>query len=628
MTMDAWLALRLFAIDPPLAGGICLHAAAGPVRDRWLADLRAALAPATPWRHVPSHVDTDRLLGGLDLAATLQLGHSVAQRGLLAEADGGVLILAMAERAGEATVAHVSAALDTGEVLLARDGVERLNPARFGVIALDESAGPDEACAETLLDRLAFHVDLHGISARDLEAAPAVLQRGSAELAQARMGLPAVRIGDDMIEALCAAALALGVGSIRACLLAARVARLSAALAGRDDVAAEDAAAAARLVLSSRATQMPASADDAEAAANEDKPDDADDADDEERDAAPPSDASDRGDENPRESETDTTDSDEPDPQQDDPDHRQAQDSPEDVVLAAATAAIPRDLLARLAGGQGVDVRRSAAGRAGALHASNRRGRPAGVRRAAPGHGARLDVIATLRAAAPWQRVRGRTMEALAGGVAPPVRIRSGDFHISRTTQRGQTTTIFAVDASGSSALQRLAEAKGAVELLLAECYVRRDSVAVIAFRGRGSELLLPPTRSLVRAKRSLAELPGGGGTPLAAGIDAALSLALAVRRRGDTPVVVVLTDGRANVARDGKPGRPQADADALLAARALRAAGLSALLIDTSPQPQPRARDLAAAMLATYLPLPYAGATTLSEAVRRAASNERTPTR
>ena len=114
--------------------------------------------------------------------------------------------------------------------------------------------------------------------------------------------------------------------------------------------------------------------------------------------------------------------------------------------------------------------------------------------------------------------------------------------------------TISSSDASsgslgGSSALHRLAEAKGAVELLLADCYVRRDSVAVLAFRGRSAELLLPPTRSLVRAKRSLAELPGGGGTPLAAGIDAARELAFAVRRRGDTAVVVVLSDGRANLA-------------------------------------------------------------------------------
>jgi magnesium chelatase subunit D len=142
--------------------------------------------------------------------------------------------------------------------------------------------------------------------------------------------------------------------------------------------------------------------------------------------------------------------------------------------------------------------------------------------------------------------------------------VRKDDFRIQRFKHRSETTAIFVVDASGSSALHRLAEAKGAVELLLADCYVRRDRVALVAFRGRGAELLLPPTRSLVRTKRSLAGLPGGGGTPLAAGIEAGLALADGVKRRGGTPLLVLLTDGRANVARDGSGGRVKAGEEAL----------------------------------------------------------------
>ncbi|WP_353094084.1 VWA domain-containing protein, partial [Methylibium sp.] len=250
-----------------------------------------------------------------------------------------------------------------------------------------------------------------------------------------------------------------------------------------------------------------------------------------------------------------------------------------------------------------------------ALQQSGLRGRPVGARRGEPRTGARLNVIETLRAAAPWQRLR----QASPGGGGARIQVRREDFHVTRFTQRSETTTIFAVDASGSAALHRLAEAKGAVELLLADCYVRRDNVAVLAFRGKTAELLLPPTRSLVRAKRSLAGLPGGGGTPLAAGIDAALALAEAVRRRGETPVVVLLTDGRANIARDGEPGRTRAGEDALAAARQLQAAGVTALLLDTSPQPQATARQLAAQMGAAYLPLPHAGAAELSQAVRLA---------
>lgn len=195
--------------------------------------------------------------------------------------------------------------------------------------------------------------------------------------------------------------------------------------------------------------------------------------------------------------------------------------------------------------------------------------------------------------------------------------MRPSDFRVIRYKQRARATAIFVVDASGSSALHRLAEAKGAVELLLAECYIRRDRVALIAFRGVGAELLLPPTRSLARARRSLAVLPGGGGTPLASGIDAATALADNERRRGGYAAIVLLTDGRANVARDGTTGRQRGRADGLSAARAFRAASLSALLIDTSPRPQPEARLLADEMNAIYLPLPSADAAIISQAVR-----------
>ena len=142
--------------------------------------------------------------------------------------------------------------------------------------------------------------------------------------------------------------------------------------------------------------------------------------------------------------------------------------------------------------------------------------------------------------------------------------------------------------------------------------------MAVIGFRGEGAQLLLAPTRSLVRARRQLAGLPGGGGTPLAAGIDAAAALASGVRRSGASPLVVLLTDGRANIARGGQPGRTQAQADALAAARAFGAAGTPALWIDTSQQPGEASLVLAATMHARWIPLPHAAADTLSSAVRR----------
>ena len=242
-----------------------------------------------------------------------------------------------------------------------------------------------------------------------------------------------------------------------------------------------------------------------------------------------------------------------------------------------------------------------------------------GARKGEPRAGQRINVLETLRAAAPWQRLRRSTLPPTSTKL-PRVVVRKEDFHVTRFRQLGQTTTVFVVDASGSSALNRLAEAKGAVELLLADCYVRRDSVAVLAFRGKVAEVLLPPTRSLARAKRSLAGLPGGGGTPLATAIDAAAALAGQIKRKGETPIVVLLTDGKANIARDGSAGRGPAASDALAAAAQLRATGVSTLLVDTSPQPQSSAEQLAAAMGAQYLALPYGGAQSLNQAVRAVA--------
>jgi len=278
-------------------------------------------------------------------------------------------------------------------------------------------------------------------------------------------------------------------------------------------------------------------------------------------------------------------------------------------------AALPPGLLALLQGGAALrSPARSATSRSGEELKSRQRGRPLGTRPGVLRAGARLHVIDTLRAAAPWQPLRRRERQSTAR-----IDVRPEDLRIRRFRQRRQTTLIFVVDASGSAALHRLAEAKGAVELMLADCYVRRDQVALIAFRGKTAELLLPPTRSLSRAKRSLAALPGGGGTPLAAGVDAAIALAELVRRRGETPMLVMLTDGRANIARDGSPGRPAAERDALAAAKRLAARGVATLLIDSAPTPHPAAQQLALELRARYLALPHADARMLNRAVQSA---------
>ncbi|QDM15653.1 MULTISPECIES: magnesium chelatase subunit D [unclassified Tardiphaga] len=569
---DAVLAAQLFAVDPGI--GLLLRVRAGPVRDRLLAALKAALPAGQPFRQLPLHIADSRLLGGLDLDATLRAGRPVAERGLLAEAHGGVVMLAMAERVPPSTMVHLTAAMDSGEALVERDGLSLRWPARFGVVALDEGID-DEAAPAALRDRLALHLDLDDMPVRDAEE----FALAGEETDVARRRLPGIATQDEQTSALCHAAAALGIVSLRAPMLALRVARASAAWYGHAEVEQDDIARAARMVLAPRALVLPPQTEPGQ-----------------EPDQQPPQDPS------------KDTSSEHDEPQQ--PDLDRALD---EVILAAARAAIPPGLLAALQAEAGARRSRSA-GKSGAMQKSGQRGRPNGTRRGELRGGAKLNVIETLRAAAPWQALRRRA----AGDTSMPPRIlvEKDDLRISRFRQRSETATIFVVDASGSAALHRLAEAKGAVELLLADCYVRRDQVAVIAFRGAMAEVLLPPTRSLARAKRSLAGLPGGGGTPLAAGLDAAFLMADAVRRKGQTPSVIVLTDGRANIARDGAQGRPRAEQDATGAAQQLRVAGVSSVLVDMSPRPGPLAEALAREMGARYLPLPYADAATLSRAV------------
>ncbi len=579
---DALLALSLFAVNPTGLGGVAVRSGPGPARDLWLARLKDLLPPGVPLRRIPSHIGDDRLLGGLDLAASLAAGRPVAQRGLLAECDGGVAILTMAERVESACAAHLTAVLDQGEAVIERDGVAMRLPARLGLVALDEGLSADEQAPETLLDRLSFRIGLQDVRMPDLHQAPP----DPAAVAQARGILgKAAPVDDAIIQGLCEAAEMLGIASPRAPILALRVARVHAALRGRTQLNTEDAALAARLVLAPRATRAPpeaAPAPDAEAPESPPPP----------ADAAPPPDLTNSAD--------DDTLADAP-------------PSDAEMIIEAIQAALPEDLLAQVALRDAAKAR--AAGRGGGGKAkSARRGRPIGSRSGDLRPGDRLNLVETLRAAAPWQTLRG-------GGLgASRVQVRQQDFRIRRFVQAPESTTIFAVDASGSSALNRLSEAKGAVELLLAKAYVARSRVALIAFRGTGAELLLPATRSLTRAKRQLADLPGGGGTPLAAGIDAARTLAEGEKAKQRTPLIVLLTDGKANIGRDGAPGRAAAAADALTAAEALRAGGFGAVFVDTSPRPQPDGDRLARAMGAVYAPLPFVQAQAMADLISEVA--------
>lgn len=601
--------IELLAANPLGLGGVCIRARSGPVRDEWTTRMKRALDAkrGMRWHRLPLATTDDRLLGGLDLQATLAVGRPISEQGLLAQANGGVLQVAMAERVTSSVAARLAAAMDAGSVRTERDGIQRLDEAEWMLIVYDESVDDDEHPPAALLDRVAFILDLTDVSMRlagvaTLHPEPSHPNpRSEAEVAC----LPIAN--DSSLTAICQTADALGVDSLRSQQLAAAASCTAAMLAGRDAVTDADLALAAQLVLAPRATRVP----ELRAEPSEPEPMEAKAAAESE---PPPPDVTGQslpeqaGEESAPDIPPDSTNQ---------PDDSAMSDRMVEAARAALSATLLRQLAEQLGGSSAA---KGAQGRYGRERLSQQRGRPLAPRRGDARRGGRVHVLATVRAAAPWQSVRRelRARRALVGAVlSPKLLVERDDWHVSRRAFRSETLTVFAVDASGSAALHRLAEAKGAVELLLAECYIRRDQVALVSFRGKIADVLLPPTRSLVRAKRSLTALPGGGGTPLASGIDQAVAIAEAARRRGMTTTIVFLTDGRANIARDGTPGRPQAALDALDAAKRLRAGGYTTLMIDTSPQPQDAAKMLAEAMRGRYLGLPYAAAPVISAAVR-----------
>lgn len=587
----------------PALGGLFLRARPSPQRQRWLAFAAAALG-VQPLPRVPLGITDDRLYGGLDLSATVRLGRPQLQQGLLTQAHGRALLLPMAERQPEAVLAALQDALDRGVLTMAREGLQGEFPARFVVLAVDEGEA-GEAAPERFLERLAFPFFEPAVLAPppplpmeedfwpeaslifEFLEGDEPLALGALATLEEGLGAPRARLAAQgplprtVVRALGELTDALAVPSSRALGQAALTLRCLCAWADCALDSPEALASAAALVLAPRARQALANESPAHNAPAPPPPESAE---------APEPSATAEGSD-----------------QAEDPAPAGLSASTE-VLLEAIATSVPEAWLA--AASACAKAQRARAGRVGARTRLALRGRPRGVRAGALAPGDRLNVPATLRAAAPFAKLRPPPAPGLRFALAPE------DFRIQCYETRAATTTLFVVDASGSAALQRLGEAKGAVEAMLADSYARRDEVAMVIFRGEHTDLVLPPTRALVRARRALAGVPGGGATPLAKAVQHATALAQDIARQGRQPLVVFLTDGRGNIALDGRADRVQAQADTERAARAFAFAGLAGLVLDTGRRPEPRARALAEHLGAAYAPLPRQGGAAIAQLV------------
>ncbi|MEL6505783.1 MAG: magnesium chelatase subunit D [Pseudomonadota bacterium] len=572
---DAVLAARLFALmhRHGMRPHAVVSAGAGPVRDRFCT-LLTRLCSARVSR-LPMGAGVEALVGGLDLSATLATGKSVVSGGALAVAGDGVLMVPCAQMLEEATLPVLAQSMEDGFVAVERDGVSRRDRARASIVLLDESEADEPGVAASLVDRSDFHLDLSALS---------IGEAVDGEQAMGGSNPALITVEDKALEAACTMALGFGLTSLRPAMQVLRVARAHAGLDGRECVGDDDLTVAMRLSLFNRALVMPSRSEEEEEQ-------------DEQQASEPP-----------------------PPPQQEDGENDRALSEtempPAEMIIDALAANLPDDLLAQLAAK--AHRRAGQKGRAGSKRRSARRGRPLASRAGRLERGKRLDLVATLRRAVPWQRMRAAQVEAQERSKSR-FHIRAEDFMIRRCQEKGASCVIFVVDASGSTALNRLAETKGAIELLLGQSYARRDHVAMIAFRGEEAQVILPPTRALVRAKRALAGLPGGGGTPLAGGLNLARQLAADEERKGRTPSIILMTDGSANIALSGDAGRGPAQEDAMAVAAGIGREGSDRhLLLDIGRFGNRRARELADAMGAAYLPMPFASADGLSDAVRQ----------
>ncbi|MEW1873444.1 putative cobaltochelatase [Streptomyces caelestis] len=542
-------------------------------------------ATSRPARMVelPVGASEDRLIGALDIERALSEGVKAFEPGLLATANRGLLYVDEVNLLHDHLIDVLLDAAAMGASYVEREGVSVRHAARFLLVG---TMNPEEGeLRPQLLDRFGLTVEVAAsrepdqrvevvrrrLAYDDDPAAFATRWAGEEAAVRARIGaarklLPSVRLGDGALRQIAATCAAFEVDGMRADIVMARTATALAAWAGRTDVLAEDVRQAALLALPHRRRRNPFDAP----GLDEDKLD---------------------------ETLEESGGGDGPDTDPDGPDGGGGQppaegpEGPQGGGDAGAPAEAGDAGEAERSAGAGSGERspvgaaepfrtkvlsvpgigEGAAGRRS--RARTEHGRTTGARR--PGGAlTKLHLAATVRAAAPHQRARGRS--------GPGLVVRRDDLRQATREGHESNLVLFVVDASGSmAARQRMGAVKGAVVSLLLDAYQRRDKVGLVTFRGSAAEVALPPTSSVDAAAARLESLPTGGRTPLAAGLLKAHDVLRVERLRDPArrPLVVVVTDGRAT-------GGAEPVALASRAARLFAAEGVASVVVDCESGP------------------------------------------
>ncbi|MDO5082300.1 MAG: putative cobaltochelatase [Arachnia propionica] len=605
-----------FRCDPDQLDADCL--------DLDVANREVATVPV-PLVELPVGASEDRVTGSLDLQAALGKGETTFEPGLLAAAHRGILYVDEVNLLHDHLVDLLLDAAAMGRNTVERDGVSVSHAARFMLVG---TMNPEEGeLRPQLLDRFGLTVEVHaprdpatrvGIVRRrmafdaDPEGFRASYADRQAELARriadAQRRVDRVELSDAMLAKIAEVCAAFDVDGMRADIVTARAAVANAAWEGRDRVTKADIRVAALLSLPHRRRRKPFDApgldeDLLDQLLGDDEPDPEPEPP-EDPGQGPDDDAQRPGDARP-EPEDQHAPADppgQPEPQRDPPSAESQESEPPSGMapmgLASADAPFRPRVLRAKGVGEGTPGRRS--------RALTSHGRVVGVDpRATTGA---WHVPATIKAAAPHQATRGKRD-------GQRLHILGEDIRRARREGRESNLVLFVVDASGSmGARRRMTTVKTAVLSLLLDAYQRRDKVGMITFRGEGAELVLPPTNSVEAAALRLDELPHGGRTPLAEGLECAAQVLAteAVKDPTRRPILVLLSDGRATAGK-GALARSRAAADAL----SLR--GLDCVVIDceSGPMRLGLAGDLAMRLGAELVPMAELDPAAITQVVR-----------
>ncbi|MFF9452336.1 putative cobaltochelatase [Streptomyces flaveolus] len=549
---------------------------------------------------LPVGASEDRLVGALDIERALSEGVKAFEPGLLADAHRGILYVDEVNLLHDHLVDLLLDAAAMGASYVEREGVSvrhaskfllvgTMNPEegelrpqlldRFGLTVEVAASREPDLRVEVVRRRLAYDDDPAAFAARWADEEAAVRAR----IVAARTLLPSVRLGDGALRQIAATCAAFEVDGMRADIVMARTATALAAWAGRTDVLAEDVRQAALLALPHRRRRNPFDAP----GLDEDKLDET-------------------LEEFGRQDEGDGDDDPDPGPGGGPGGQPEPDDAPQGDGDTAARPEAGEGGQPQPSGGAGEQspvraaepfrtkvlsvpgLGEGAAGRRS--RARTEHGRTTGARRPR-GALTKLHLAATVQAAAPHQRARGRS--------GPGLVVRRDDLRQATREGREGNLVLFVVDASGSmAARQRMGAVKGAVLSLLLDAYQRRDKVGLVTFRGSAADVALPPTSSVDAAAARLESLPTGGRTPLAAGLLKAHEVLRVERLRDPArrPLVVVVTDGRATAAGAARSasgrgggratGGTEPVALASRAARLFAAEGTASVVVDCETGP------------------------------------------